>query len=169
MQWLHPNFLDYRPHQNLASSTRATLHLLHPPFYIHHHHRRSASHRSHPSFTPPTQTTSKHKFTMAEPIRGKRPDVAAPCVPLHPSMCCSCCGANYPSSSTPQNTPATNAPISSHAQQPGVASISEGMSSSSLQICNTICRGARGLTNTKRTWTARLPPPSSPRTLISSP
>ncbi|KAK0392168.1 hypothetical protein NLU13_1666 [Sarocladium strictum] len=41
---------------------------------------------------------------MAEPIRGKRPDVTAP---------------------TPQNTPATNAPISSHAQQPGVASISE--------------------------------------------
>lgn len=41
---------------------------------------------------------------MAEPIRGKRPDVPAP---------------------TPQNTPATNAPISSHAQQPGVASISE--------------------------------------------
>ncbi|KAH8174245.1 nucleosome assembly protein (NAP) domain-containing protein [Sarocladium implicatum] len=41
---------------------------------------------------------------MAEPIRGKRPDVAAP---------------------TPQNTPATNAPISSHAQQPGIPSISE--------------------------------------------
>lgn len=33
---------------------------------------------------------------------------------------------NYPTSSTPQNTPANNAPISSHAQQPGVASISEG-------------------------------------------
>lgn len=28
--------------------------------------------------------------------------------------------------STPQNTPANNAPISSHAQQPGVASIKEG-------------------------------------------
>jgi hypothetical protein len=27
---------------------------------------------------------------------------------------------------TPQNTPANNAPISSHAQQPGVASIKEG-------------------------------------------
>lgn len=32
-----------------------------------------------------------------------------------------------PSISTPQNTPATAAPISSHAQQPGVASIKEGM------------------------------------------
>ncbi|OAQ77678.1 nucleosome assembly protein Nap1 [Purpureocillium lilacinum] len=41
---------------------------------------------------------------MAEPIRNKRPDVTAP---------------------TPQNTPASNAPISSHAQQPGVASIKE--------------------------------------------
>ncbi|KYK58526.1 nucleosome assembly protein [Drechmeria coniospora] len=41
---------------------------------------------------------------MAEPIRSKRPDVTAP---------------------TPQNTPASNAPISSHAQQPGVASIME--------------------------------------------
>ncbi|KND93549.1 putative nucleosome assembly protein [Tolypocladium ophioglossoides CBS 100239] len=41
---------------------------------------------------------------MAEPIRGKRPDLTAP---------------------TPQNTPASNAPISSHAQQPGVASIKE--------------------------------------------
>ncbi|EFY91512.1 histone chaperone [Metarhizium acridum] len=41
---------------------------------------------------------------MAEPIRNKRPDLTAP---------------------TPQNTPATNAPISSHAQQPGVASIIE--------------------------------------------
>lgn len=41
---------------------------------------------------------------MAEPIRGKRTDITAP---------------------TPQNTPANNAPISSHAQQPGVASIRE--------------------------------------------
>ncbi|KAK3325626.1 hypothetical protein B0H66DRAFT_599780 [Apodospora peruviana] len=42
---------------------------------------------------------------MAEPIRNKRPDpTTAP---------------------TPQNTPASNAPISSHAQQPGVASIKE--------------------------------------------
>ncbi|RYO98485.1 hypothetical protein DL764_007081 [Monosporascus ibericus] len=41
---------------------------------------------------------------MAEPIKNRRPDVAAP---------------------TPQNTPASNAPISSHAQQPGVASIKE--------------------------------------------
>ncbi|KAJ6784858.1 hypothetical protein PWT90_00878 [Aphanocladium album] len=42
---------------------------------------------------------------MAEPIPGKRPDqMTAP---------------------TPQNTPATNAPISSRAQQPGVASIME--------------------------------------------
>ncbi|KAH8664324.1 hypothetical protein BX600DRAFT_436878 [Xylariales sp. PMI_506] len=40
---------------------------------------------------------------MAEPIKNRR-DVAAP---------------------TPQNTPANNAPISSHAQQPGVASIKE--------------------------------------------
>jgi nucleosome assembly protein 1-like 1 len=41
---------------------------------------------------------------MAEPIKNRRPDVPAP---------------------TPQNTPASNAPISSHAQQPGVASIKE--------------------------------------------
>ncbi|RYP19713.1 hypothetical protein DL767_009595 [Monosporascus sp. MG133] len=41
---------------------------------------------------------------MAEPIKNRRPDVTAP---------------------TPQNTPASNAPISSHAQQPGVASIKE--------------------------------------------
>lgn len=33
---------------------------------------------------------------------------------------------NTMSSSTPQNTPLNNAPISSHAQQPGVASIKEG-------------------------------------------
>jgi len=42
---------------------------------------------------------------MAEPIKNKRPDPA--------------------SAPTPQNTPANNAPISSHAQQPGVASIKE--------------------------------------------
>ncbi|KAK1760726.1 putative nucleosome assembly protein [Echria macrotheca] len=42
---------------------------------------------------------------MAEPIRNKRPDPAT--------------------APTPQNTPAANAPISSHAQQPGVASIKE--------------------------------------------
>jgi len=42
---------------------------------------------------------------MAEPIRNKRPDL-----PIAP---------------TPQNTPASAAPISSHAQQPGVASIKE--------------------------------------------
>ncbi|KAI1312869.1 nucleosome assembly protein [Xylaria venustula] len=41
---------------------------------------------------------------MAEPIKNRRPEVAAP---------------------TPQNTPASNAPISSHAQQPTVASIKE--------------------------------------------
>ncbi|KAI4868369.1 nucleosome assembly protein [Hypoxylon rubiginosum] len=41
---------------------------------------------------------------MAEPIKNRRVDVTAP---------------------TPQNTPASNAPISSHAQQPGVASIKE--------------------------------------------
>ncbi|KAI1485733.1 NAP-domain-containing protein [Biscogniauxia mediterranea] len=41
---------------------------------------------------------------MAEPIKNRRADVTAP---------------------TPQNTPASNAPISSHAQQPGVASIKE--------------------------------------------
>ncbi|CAN8095730.1 unnamed protein product [Discula destructiva] len=42
---------------------------------------------------------------MAEPIRNKRPDL-----PVAP---------------TPQNTPANNAPISSHAQQPGIDSIKE--------------------------------------------
>ncbi|KAI1827539.1 nucleosome assembly protein [Xylaria intraflava] len=41
---------------------------------------------------------------MAEPIKNRRPEVTAP---------------------TPQNTPASNAPISSHAQQPGVSSIKE--------------------------------------------
>lgn len=41
---------------------------------------------------------------MSEPIRNRKPDVTAP---------------------TPQNTPASNAPISSHAQQPGVSSIKE--------------------------------------------
>lgn len=40
---------------------------------------------------------------MAEPIKNRRPDTAP----------------------TPQNTPLNNAPISSHAQQPGVASIKE--------------------------------------------
>lgn len=34
--------------------------------------------------------------------------------------------------STPQNTPASNAPISSHAQQPGVSSIKEGLCCNSL-------------------------------------
>ncbi|UKZ57967.1 hypothetical protein TrVGV298_011828 [Trichoderma virens] len=43
---------------------------------------------------------------MAEPIRNKRSDVST--------------------APTPQNTPATAAPISSRAQQPGVASIKEG-------------------------------------------
>merc|ERR1712000_586667 len=47
---------------------------------------------------------SINSINMAEPIRGKRPEATAP---------------------TPQNTPATNAPISSHAQQPGVSSIRE--------------------------------------------
>ncbi|KAF3407534.1 hypothetical protein DPV78_000775 [Talaromyces pinophilus] len=42
---------------------------------------------------------------MSEPIRNKK--------------------ADFPVAPTPQNTPANNAPISSHAQQPGVASISE--------------------------------------------
>ncbi|KAL6713090.1 histone chaperone [Lecanora helva] len=42
---------------------------------------------------------------MSEPIRNKKLDL--------------------PTAPTPQNTPATNAPISSHAQQPGVASIKE--------------------------------------------
>ncbi|KXX81744.1 Nucleosome assembly protein 1 [Madurella mycetomatis] len=42
---------------------------------------------------------------MAEPIKNKRPDPAV--------------------APTPQNTPANNAPISSHAQQPGIASIKE--------------------------------------------
>ncbi|KAI3400187.1 hypothetical protein diail_4072 [Diaporthe ilicicola] len=42
---------------------------------------------------------------MAEPIKNKRPEIAV--------------------APTPQNTPANNAPISSHAQQPGVDSIKE--------------------------------------------
>ncbi|KAM0479365.1 hypothetical protein ACHAPX_004576 [Trichoderma viride] len=44
---------------------------------------------------------------MAEPIRNKRSEYTAP---------------------TPQNTPAATAPITSRAQQPGVASIKEGKS-----------------------------------------
>ncbi|KAL4902463.1 hypothetical protein BDW74DRAFT_64492 [Aspergillus multicolor] len=43
---------------------------------------------------------------MSEPIRNKK--------------------ADFPVAPTPQNTPANNAPISSHAQQPGVSSIKEG-------------------------------------------
>ncbi|PWY73241.1 NAP-domain-containing protein [Aspergillus eucalypticola CBS 122712] len=43
---------------------------------------------------------------MSEPIRNKK--------------------ADFPVAPTPQNTPANNAPISSHAQQPGIASIKEG-------------------------------------------
>ncbi|KAJ5812560.1 Nucleosome assembly protein (NAP) [Penicillium riverlandense] len=42
---------------------------------------------------------------MSEPIRNKK--------------------ADFPVAPTPQNTPANNAPISSHAQQPGVSSITE--------------------------------------------
>ncbi|KAA8643167.1 hypothetical protein EYZ11_008974 [Aspergillus tanneri] len=42
---------------------------------------------------------------MSEPIRNKK--------------------ADFPVAPTPQNTPANNAPISSHAQQPGIASIKE--------------------------------------------
>ncbi|KAJ5179630.1 hypothetical protein N7492_002840 [Penicillium capsulatum] len=42
---------------------------------------------------------------MSEPIRNKK--------------------ADFPVAPTPQNTPASNAPISSHAQQPGVSSIKE--------------------------------------------
>ncbi|KAK2765899.1 hypothetical protein FQN54_007414 [Arachnomyces sp. PD_36] len=42
---------------------------------------------------------------MSEPIRNKK--------------------ADFPTAPTPQNTPANNAPISSHAQQPGISSIKE--------------------------------------------
>lgn len=42
-------------------------------------------------------------------------------------------GSNY-AFSTPQNTPANNAPISSRAQQPGLASLSEGMARFHLNI-----------------------------------
>ncbi|OJJ68789.1 hypothetical protein ASPBRDRAFT_659363 [Aspergillus brasiliensis CBS 101740] len=47
---------------------------------------------------------------MSEPIRNKK--------------------ADFPVAPTPQNTPANNAPISSHAQQPGIASIKEALSES---------------------------------------
>lgn len=40
---------------------------------------------------------------------------------------------------TPQNTPANNAPISSHAQQPGIASIKEGKITISSKILATLC------------------------------
>jgi nucleosome assembly protein 1-like 1 len=38
--------------------------------------------------------------------------------------------SNHPVTSTPQNTPANAAPISSHAQKPGVNTIKEGKSQS---------------------------------------
>lgn len=54
------------------------------------------------------------------------------------------------SSSTPQNTPANNAPISSHAQQPGVASIKEGRPHRPNLVCsadhlNADCRNVEDL------------------------
>lgn len=47
---------------------------------------------------------------------------------LHNSLLIAYSDTDYPAFSTPQNTPAATAPITSRAQQPGVASIKEGKS-----------------------------------------
>jgi nucleosome assembly protein 1-like 1 len=107
LRWLQaqaqcPNFFQLiAPHQNLANvnSHCCFLNFL-------------SSLSSQPHLFPPQRRLFQAPLrilfisdTMAEPIRGKRAqDAVAP---------------------TPQNTPATAAPISSHAQQPGVASIKE--------------------------------------------
>jgi hypothetical protein len=74
--------------------------------------------------------------------------------------------------STPQNTPANNAPISSHAQQPGVSSIKEGKLEHAPRAQPGPGRISVVLTRPRpqMTWLSALPPPlSSPRTLPSSP
>lgn len=72
-----------------------------------------------------------------------------------------------PSLSTPQNTPLNNAPISSHAQQPGVASIKEGESLSFAArgiLVSSPPLSSFTLTPPQRTWTVPTWLPSSPRT-----
>lgn len=64
---------------------------------------------------------------MAEPIKNRRVEVPAPYVAITPLIYFDQDTNIGFRNSTPQNTPASNAPISSHAQQPGVASIKEGM------------------------------------------
>ena len=86
-----------------------------------------------------SQHISNHRFdkfvtqcihTMAEPIKNRRPEVAAPYVHnlviVRAAVETSQTDTELRAHSTPQNTPASNAPISSHAQQPAVASIKEG-------------------------------------------
>lgn len=65
---------------------------------------------------------------MSEPIRNKKTDLpVAPYVsPSNLSRCLDDPLTFAAVDSTPQNTPANNAPISSHAQEPGVSSIKEG-------------------------------------------
>ncbi|KAI1138953.1 nucleosome assembly protein [Hypoxylon sp. FL0543] len=63
---------------------------------------------------------------MAEPIKNRRAEVPAPYVtPFSSAIILQDTDLEFLLRSTPQNTPASNAPISSHAQQPGVASIKE--------------------------------------------
>ena len=83
----------------------------HPLFFnhIHTHHTLSVS------------------ATMSEPIRNKKSDVFnAPWALTFICCLCSISSLTFLLSSTPQNTPSQNAPISSHARQPGVPSIGEG-------------------------------------------
>lgn len=85
---------------------------------------------------------------MSEPIRNKRADQAiAPYVFLPPSntQAMSTLAANHhPVLSTPQNTPANAAPISSRAQQPGVASIKEGEQSPACKASKHVVVALRG-------------------------
>jgi hypothetical protein len=73
--------------------------------------------------------------------------------------------ADILSPSTPQNTPANTAPISSHAQQPGVGTIKEGMYS---KICPSPRFAPHANTLSKRILIAPQPPQSLRRTPNSS-
>lgn len=79
--------------------------------------------------------------------------------------------SNHPVTSTPQNTPANAAPISSHAQKPGVGTIKEGKSlcfpfccwacpSTQSPACS-IARGPTANSNFLLQTTSSAPPPTS--------
>lgn len=84
---------------------------------LHHNHFHVVT----PTTSITTRQTCQNLFvtrsSIFQPHRKSHP-VKNSDVRLPPNHVCS----------TPQNTPANNAPISSHAQQPGVASIKEGRS-----------------------------------------